>query len=232
VHADYTVLVDSDEGITDAYEAAIRLRTQLRSDAANLALHGWVDEAALAPLTGDMGHRNVAYELMSLVSIHRGALDKTAGRSAVTADDLRAAEATANRLLDTVAKRDARIKTQAETAEQRRRAFTLMLKSYEEACRAMTFVRWYSRDSDRLMPSLYTNKGNTRSKTNPTTPVAAGGAATAGSTPSGTAGAGVPGPASGNANGSSVGGGVNDGSTNNTGSSTAPGARGSNPFGG
>ena len=38
----------------------------------------------------------------------------------------------------------------AEAGETRARAFTLFVKAYENARRAMTFIRWFERDADEL----------------------------------------------------------------------------------
>jgi hypothetical protein len=141
------------------YEAALQARLRLRSDASNLALYGIVNADALDGLKGDTGHRNVGYDVLSLVAIHRAAQSRSAGRTAIAPEALEEYDVLASRLLDMVAKRETQLKEQSDVVNQRRRAATLLIHAYDEAQRAVAFLRWKQGDADKLTPSLFAAKG-------------------------------------------------------------------------
>src|SRR5262249_25645678 len=49
-------------------------------------------------------------------------------------------------------------------SDERQRAFTLLLRAYDNARRAVSFLRWHEGDADTLVPSLYTGRGSRNSK--------------------------------------------------------------------
>jgi hypothetical protein len=214
-HAVFVVATDPPADLQSVYESCIQARALLRSDASNLALHGIVNPEAITQLNGDTGHRNVGYDLLSLVAIHRAAKAASAGRTAVLEDTLIRAEEGASRLLDMVAKRETQLKEQADVVNQRRRAFTLLLNAYDEAQQAVAFLRWKQKDVEKFTPSLFATKGAGRPKsTKPLTSNEAAEAAT---------GAAPNGPAPGTATAPAASG-VHDAPA------ATPGTRGGNPF--
>jgi hypothetical protein len=158
------------EELQALYEDAVERRTALRSDVHNLATHGLINGEGLAALSGEVGYRNVGYDLMSLVAMMRGAASRIAGRSASLPEDLDRSEFVANQLLEVVARREGDILVPAAIASDRQRAFTLLAQAYDEARRAVTFLRWSADDANRIAPSLHTNRGGTRRKSEPATP--------------------------------------------------------------
>ncbi|HEX2735644.1 MAG TPA: hypothetical protein VHM70_28785 [Polyangiaceae bacterium] len=183
----YNVATAPPERLDEVYQEAVERRNTLKSDALNLATHNLVNKDAVAALKGDVGYRNVGYDLMSLVSLLRASATRIAGRSATLPEDLDKAEAIANELLELAALREARSSIDPKVSENRHRAFTLMQKAYDQARRAVSFLRWDRGDADKITPALYGSKGSRRREDpaaeQPTVPVTP---TTQGTTPSAT----------------------------------------------
>lgn len=164
----YTVETAPPPEMQALYEHLLGTRTLLRLDAVNLAARKIINEQALQALNGDTGFNNVAYDVMSLVSMHEAAAEQSAGRTAVTAEDLAAATADASNFLTLVAQREQQLKTRSELKEQRRRAFTLLVNAYDEARRVVTFLLW--KQPEKFLTSLYGTRGGGRPKNANTPP--------------------------------------------------------------
>lgn len=152
------------DGLDATYRAAIEARRMLRLDAENLAFHKWVDGRVLKRLRFAMGHLNVGYDVLALVNLLRDALPTTAGRSALSEAELDSAERTAEALLTISAGKGDAKKRRLLADDERRRAFTLLYRAYDQVRRALAFVRWHDRDPARIAPALHTAKGGGRPK--------------------------------------------------------------------
>lgn len=139
-------------------EAAESWRSLLRRDALTLAHRGLIDAGRLAQCKGLTGYRNVATELGAYVAVLLDAWPKIEGRSAITMDELTRARAVADTVLQYVGARDQSPEARNAALELRDRAFTAMVDVYEEARRAVVFLRWYDEDADSVVPSLYAGR--------------------------------------------------------------------------
>jgi hypothetical protein len=157
-HSLYTISTSPPEELQAVYENALARRLALYSDAANLATHELINKDAVSAIKNDVGYRNVGHDLNNLVSIFREAAPRIAGRTATLPSDVDDAELVANQLIQMVAVRDQRQKVDPSVAEDRLRAISLMAKAYEQARRAVWFLRWDRGDADKLAPSIYTAK--------------------------------------------------------------------------
>jgi hypothetical protein len=54
----------------------------------------------------------------------------------------------------------------AAAADMRKRAFTLFSRAYDDARRAIIFLRWHKEDADTIAPSLYASRGGSKKKSN------------------------------------------------------------------
>lgn len=167
----YRVATMPPEELDALYQEGLQRRNALKSDATNLVVYGLVSRDAVAALTGETGFRNVGYDLMSLVGLFRAARDRIAGRTAAQAADIDRAEVIGNQLLMMFAARESRKALTGDLAEARLRAFTLMQNAYEEARRAVEFLRWYQGDAHEIAPSFYGTKGSRRKDDEPAEPV-------------------------------------------------------------
>lgn len=55
--------------------------------------------------------------------------------------------------------------TVAKATDQRIRAFTVLTRTYDDARRAVMFLRWVAGDVDSIAPSLHAGRSNGRKKT-------------------------------------------------------------------
>lgn len=162
-HARFGIALKPPTGLDATYREAIEARKMLRLDAQNLMFHRLIDPRRLARLRWRMGHRNVAYELMGLVEIYRSLDSTVRARSALTQEQLDRAEVTGTNLLVLSAERSLEQRLRAD--DDRRRAFTLLHRAYEELRRMLAFARWYKRDLAQIAPALHTAPGAGRRKT-------------------------------------------------------------------
>jgi hypothetical protein len=59
----------------------------------------------------------------------------------------------------------------AKAADTRARAYTLLVRAYEQAQRAVMYLRWSEGDAETIAPSLYPLRGPRRSRVEPSQPV-------------------------------------------------------------
>lgn len=156
----------------DALSAeANALRETLFADASALARRGLLDGNKLKELRGPNGYKNLATDLGMLASMLRDGWPQFQGRSAIEGSELERAVKIGQRLLRIVGLREQGPATVAQATDIRSRAFTLLARTYDNARRAATYLRWTAGDVDRIAPSLYAGRGNGRRKSaEPATP--------------------------------------------------------------
>ncbi len=97
-----------------------------------------------------------------------------AGKTAVAAQELDQAAELAQRLVTAVGLKEQSPATITAAALLRQQAFTLFTQAYDEACRAIGFLRWHAGDSDSIAPSLWAGRGGRKApEPDPTGPVVA-----------------------------------------------------------
>ena len=85
------------------------------------------------------------------------------GKTLLQASELKHAQLLADRLISAVGDRE-QTPTQIDAADRRHRAFSLFVKAYDQARRAIQYVRWEQGDADSIAPSLYSGRGNSNVK--------------------------------------------------------------------
>lgn len=149
----------------------VRLREMLLAEARALALRGLVDKHKLDNLKGATSRMNIAQDLQALSTVLLDSWAKIQGKTPTTQEDLLTASRIGTRLTRLVGTRDQGPAVAAEATEQRLRAFTLMLRTYEEARAAIGYLRRREEDAESIAPSLYPGKGKRRaSETAPASP--------------------------------------------------------------
>ncbi|AKV04356.1 hypothetical protein AKJ09_11019 [Labilithrix luteola] len=143
-------------------EEATRRREVLLADAQALAKHELIGAKQLDELKGSTGYANVAADLGILVRIFRASWDRIASKTAVTPEDLDKAEGLSEYLLRSTAQRAKHPDVLAAAAEDRQRAFTLVLRAYDEVRRGISYLRWHEEDVEKIVPSLWTGRGGRR----------------------------------------------------------------------
>jgi hypothetical protein len=153
-----TAIAPPDE-LRENYEEGVRLRDVLHSDVAALIRRGLVESKALKEYRGTAGHKNVAIELQILSQVLKENWKTIEGKCAVSLGEIDQALKIAARLLRGVGERELGPAAAAEANDLRTRAFTLLFRAYDDARRAMIFLRWHDEDADEIAPSLYASRG-------------------------------------------------------------------------
>jgi hypothetical protein len=126
------------------------LRTRLYDRARALAVLGQLPAAPLRQVPLGRGYFDLAIALERLAELFGGCM------SAVTSEELARAHEIALALPLAVTERALHDRSKAK--DDALRAFTLLLRTYDEVRAAVRYVRWKERDADAIAPSLYKRK--------------------------------------------------------------------------
>ncbi len=157
-HAVYLSVTESPSALQALGEEANAMRDRLAADAAPLMNRGLIDPKSLDDCRRRPGYRAAATELGVYVTVLRPIHEQIKDKCAVTTDDLDRAERISGALLRLVGVRDHAPPSNEEATDQRNRAFTLLTDVYDQACRAVSFLRWEEGDADTIAPSLYSRR--------------------------------------------------------------------------
>jgi hypothetical protein len=157
-HAMYRAAAGPVDVVTQLAEEVTALRDMLQTDAAALAKRRILDEVQVQKLRGGSGYKNVAFEVVGLVGLFRDNWSKIEARSALKLEELEHAGARAQELVTAVGLREQTPAIVGAAAMLRQQAFTLFLRAYDEARRALSYLRWHDRDGDSIAPSLFAGR--------------------------------------------------------------------------
>jgi hypothetical protein len=143
-------------------EEAAGLRAKLLAEATALVHHGVLNQGMLSQLKGANGYKNTATDVMVLANVLGTVLPQIQGRTLTTAEDLEYATRLGTHLLRIVGLKEQGPAQVAEATELRLRAYTALLLAYDDARRAITFLRGAKDDADTIAPRLH--PGRPRSK--------------------------------------------------------------------
>jgi hypothetical protein len=146
----------------------IDVRDRFHSDASALVRRGLLDGERVDKLRGGNGHRMLAFDVIGLVDLFLESWERIQGKAALEVKELEEARAKGNRLIAAVGLRDQAPAVRHATALTRQKAYTLLVRAYDETRHGIAFVRRREGDVDTITPSLYAG----RSKRPPETPVA------------------------------------------------------------
>lgn len=146
----------------DLAQEARQTREMFVRDLRNLVAHGRVAGSFLDEYTGAPGFKNLIDDIRLLARVYRNHWPNITGRSCRTLDDLDRAEAVIRRMTHWVGDRELGEAAPGPWADLRVRAFTYAVRRYDEARRAVAFVRWTEGDADKIAPSLWRHRGRGR----------------------------------------------------------------------
>ncbi len=165
-HALYSAASAPPEVIQALNEQGLVLRDLMYSDALALVKRGLMNGDKLGDFKTNVGYKNLAFDLFGLAVLFRASWDKVGSKTALTAAEIDQAQSIGEQLVAAVGAREQAPAIVAEVAQQRQRAFTLFVNSYDQARRAITFLRWNEGDVETIAPSLYAGRGS-RKKAEP-----------------------------------------------------------------
>ena len=129
------------------------------ADATALARRGLVDSKAINELKGGNGFLNVGSDVGVLVRMLRERWSEIKGKSAIQTEELDEAEQLFERITLAYAERSQQPVRAAAAADDRTRAYSLLLDAYDQARRAISYVRWEENDVEKFAPSLWSGRG-------------------------------------------------------------------------
>lgn len=149
------------------HDRAAKIRLLLASDAAVLTQRGLVAQSIIDGLKGAVGYVNTASDLQTLITLYQTSWSKISEMTAIKTADLQEAEQAYTALMSAIVARGQAGSLESAT-DQRLRAYTLVLRAYDEARRVVSFVRWHEADLEDFVPSLWTGRGTRTKKDQPT----------------------------------------------------------------
>ena len=163
LHATATRPVD---GLVELHDDGVKLRSTLQADITALIARGFINPASTKSYTGLAGYKNVASDLQIQGQILKDNWVQVEGKCATTLAEVDQALKMAAHLLRLAGQKEQSPAVVATAAEQRKRAFTLFRRAYDDARRAIIFLRWHEEDADEIAPSLYSGRGGSKKKAN------------------------------------------------------------------
>ncbi len=158
IQAMLTTIGSGPAAIDEMIAEGVELREILTHDAKSLVLRKQLDGAILAGLDGGNGRRKLGLDLIGIANGVRPALERLGGKTTLTAEDLDRAEVLGARIVKAVGDREFAESQAAELQHLRAKAFTLLVKSYDQIRRAVAYFRHDEGDVDVLFPSLFAGK--------------------------------------------------------------------------
>ncbi|WP_437719803.1 hypothetical protein [Sorangium sp. So ce861] len=139
---------------------AVPLRENLLGDAEALARRGLLDAAAVAEIRAGQGHIDTANDLVALSALFSGSWPEISGKTAATEAEVKRAGEIGPQLLAALGIREhGKGPGPTEAADQRARAFALLVHAYDQIRRAVAYLRWDEGDAETIAPSIYKSRG-------------------------------------------------------------------------
>lgn len=151
-------------------EQGTALRVRLLADANGLAARNLIDRSTLKNVGCLNGYKHLANDLDILAGVLKSHWPTIEGRCACTRAELDQALTLSNQFTRAIGRRNKKTVSLRQAMLDRRRAFTLFLRTYEETRRSVNYVRWYEDDADSYVPSLFANRKPRRRAEKPAEP--------------------------------------------------------------
>jgi hypothetical protein len=146
----------SESRVAPLLEEATPLRENLLADAEALARRGLLDADAVAAIRAGQGNVDKANDLVALAALFGASWSEIENKTAATLAEVQRAGELGPQLLAALGAREHGAALEpAVAADQRRRAFTLFFRAYDETRRAVAYLRWHEGDADLIAPSIH-----------------------------------------------------------------------------
>ena len=136
-----------------------RLRQLMRAELQLLTQRGHLDERVGRALTNRRSHHALCLDVLLLTTIFETHWALTEAHTSLTRSQLAAAQALANELMEALGP-----ETPSPAVQLRGRALALLVQTYGEVQRAVSYLRWHQGDADLIAPSLWKRAGAGRRK--------------------------------------------------------------------
>jgi hypothetical protein len=151
------VAADSASDLSAVHEQVLEDHKLLVTDADALGNRKLIDPQRIDAGRPIQGYRTTVTSVLVLVALLREHWPVISGKTPLTTADLDRIEARAQRMLQRLNERD-QGSNRIPAVEMRVRAFSMLMKSYGEVRRMLTYVRWWQEDADTIAPSLWSGR--------------------------------------------------------------------------
>lgn len=148
--------------IADQGAELAAIRDRLFTTAQALVSFGLMDASQIKDCKKASGYRPTAADVLMLVEAFKEKWPNIEGKAPVTLTALHDAGKRALELLNAVGLKEQGPVSSSEASMLRQKAFGLFLRAYDDARRAITYLRHYAGDADEIIPSLYAGRGGRR----------------------------------------------------------------------
>lgn len=140
-------------------EEATALRSRMLVAAEALAHGNLLDAKHVAQIRSGKGHIDMASDLVALSTLFTNNWAAIEGKTVVTSDEIERAATLGPELLIALGVREqAPARSPSQIADQRKRAFTLLVRAHDDCRRAASYLRWTEGDAAKLVPSLFAKR--------------------------------------------------------------------------
>ncbi len=160
--ASHNVATHPPDDLEEVTAEGLRLRERMLADIKALQTFGLIGAKALENLKGGVGYNNLAVDLDILCHTLTEEWPRISDHAHTTLEEVTTAYQVAARLTRLVGLREQSPARLSAAAELRTRAFTVLIRTYEEARNAIAYLRRHEGDVDSIAPSLYTGKARRR----------------------------------------------------------------------
>ncbi|UJR83829.1 hypothetical protein [Sandaracinus amylolyticus] len=148
---------DSASDMAEPFAELAQDHKLLLTDCDSLANRKLLDPARVDLGRPLQGYRTVITSTLVLVALLRESWATVRGKTPLTVEDIDRAERRATGLLHRLNARE-QGSTRLPAADIRARALGLLVKTYGEARRMLSYVRWWEGDADTIAPSLWSGR--------------------------------------------------------------------------
>jgi hypothetical protein len=156
---------EGDADVPALLAEATPLRERMLTNAESLAQYGLVDADRVASIRSGTGHFDTANDVGALAQLYRSGGDELASKTPVTRAEIDRAAELSLRLIHALGRRRAGSDGSglpSRYEDERARAFRLVVRTYHQARRAVTYLRWDEGDADLIVPSLFAHRRRAR----------------------------------------------------------------------
>lgn len=182
-HSRYRSASMPKENVTDLAGELTLAREQLFANASSLANLRLLDGERLKNVKSGLGYRALASDVLTLCTVFRDDWTRVEGKTPYTPAELHRLGTQALQLVSVLGSREQAPGTPQEAILLRQQAFTLFLRAYENARRAVHYLRGKSVEAESIAPSLYSSRTGRRRETDEAAPAVAGEASTGSGSP-------------------------------------------------
>jgi hypothetical protein len=141
------------------------LRERLLTNAESLTHYGLFDANRVVAIRSGSGHFDTANDLGAIAHLYRAVWAELEGKTPVTKAEIDRAAELSLRIIHSLGRRKAGSDgagLPSRFEDERARAFRLVVRTYNQARRAVTYLRWDEGDADLIVPSLFAHRRRTR----------------------------------------------------------------------